>query len=159
MQEWERDIINCVIDEANKIYWEFSIKSEKEGHKLLLKRLRALGYQVSSEHYIAQIILGDLQYDNRLDLLIEDRVAVELKHADLLEGKHKQQLAEYMDLPALRKKHGVLVVFPKFQTPPALMSASAERLDGQPTIHFESKGPRLEAYSHREELLWRRYNL
>lgn len=78
-----------------------------------MKQLKKKGFRVRDEVHIATFILDDMEMTNRVDLLINDKVIVECKHVSKLKDENKQQLRDYMDLPKLRKNHGVLISFPK----------------------------------------------
>ena len=106
-----------------------------------MKQLKKKGFRVRDEVHIATFILDDMEMTNRVDLLINDKVIVECKHVSKLKDENKQQLRDYMDLPKLRKNHGVLISFPKNCDPVTLPAEIGRRMPGfQPgtsRVNFE----------------------
>jgi len=107
-----------VVDEANLLCWQHSVQTERGGQKALMRHLRDdLGYDVVMEKYVATHIIGDLDFSNRVDLLINDKVIVECKHVPQLDKHNQEQLKKYMNHEKLRKDFGVLISFPRIATP------------------------------------------
>ncbi|SFI41053.1 GxxExxY protein [Halpernia frigidisoli] len=79
-------------------------------HKILIYELEDLGLEVKSE-ILLPVKYGEVLFDCnfRIDLLIEDKVIVELKSVKNLEDIHYKQLNTYLKLSD--KKLGLLVNF------------------------------------------------
>ena len=71
----------------------------------LLYQLREDGLQVESQKNDGHL----LPVDFRLDILVEDKVIIELKSVELLKDVHKKQLLTYLKISG--KKVGLLVNF------------------------------------------------
>lgn len=156
-----------VVDEANLLCWQHSVQSERGGQKALMCRLKDdLGYDVVEEKYVATQIIGDLDFSNRVDLLINDKVIAECKHVTQLNQADQEQLRTYMNHPQLRKDFGVLISFPKKSNPIILPAEAAHRVshDEAMVAFFGMKtsiqmipiGPTVNMYSKRHEAIARR---
>lgn len=79
-------------------------------HKVLIYELEDLGLKVKSE-ILLPIKYGEVIFDCnfRIDLLVEDKVIIELKSVKNLEDIHFKQLNTYLKLS--NKKLGLLVNF------------------------------------------------
>lgn len=76
----------------------------------LINELQNRGLKISSQHPLPIIYKGkQLNSVYRLDLLVENKVVVELKTVDNLSGLHKAQLLTYLKLAKLR--YGLLLNF------------------------------------------------
>lgn len=76
----------------------------------MVVELRGMGLQVQSQIPISLIYKGvDLELGFRLDLLVEDRVIVEIKSIEMLQPVHSKQLQTYLKLTD--KRLGILVNF------------------------------------------------
>lgn len=79
-------------------------------HKALLYELQKRGLKVDSEVIIPVMYDGKvLCNDLRLDILVEDKVILELKSVETLLPVHKKQLSTYLKLSG--KKVGLLINF------------------------------------------------
>ncbi len=83
---------------------------ESAYHKVLIYELEDLGLEVKSE-VLLPIIYNDKVFDcnYKIDILVEDKVIVELKSVKSLEDVHYKQLLTYLKLS--NKKLGLLVNF------------------------------------------------
>ena len=76
----------------------------------LLYQLREDGLQVESQKKLDVYYDGHLlPIDFRLDIIVEDKVIIELKSVELLKDVHKKQLLTYLKISG--KKVGLLVNF------------------------------------------------
>ena len=76
----------------------------------LLYQLREDGLQVESQKKLDVYYDGHLlPVDFRLDIIVEDKVIIELKSVELLKDVHKKQLLTYLKITG--KKLGILVNF------------------------------------------------
>lgn len=76
----------------------------------LISELQNQGLKLSSQHPLPITYKGkQLSSVYRLDLLVENKVIVELKTVDNLSGLHKAQLLTYLKLAKLR--YGLLLNF------------------------------------------------
>ena len=76
----------------------------------LVSELQQKGLRLSNQHPLPIIYKGkQLTSVYRLDLLVEDKVIVELKTVDNISGLHKAQLLTYLKLAKLR--YGLLLNF------------------------------------------------
>ena len=90
-------------------------------------RSSSVGYFVEDEVKIAsQILEAPEQELDRVDLLVDRKLVVELKLTNDLSA-HENQLRRYMNLPQLAAlvEHGVLIGFPKKTRPLAIVAHSA----------------------------------
>lgn len=84
---------------------------ESTYHKVLLYQLKKEGLQVRTEQAVP-IIYDNIVIDEvplRLDIIVEDRVVVEIKSVEELKKVHYKQLLTYLRL--LKKHLGILVNF------------------------------------------------
>lgn len=78
--------------------------------KSLIVELEALGLKVESQKSIPVYYRGKkIECDYRLDLLVEDKIILELKAIDELKDIHKKQLFTYLRITD--KRLGLLVNF------------------------------------------------
>ena len=76
----------------------------------LVEELRSLGLKVESQKDLPIIYKGKVMEEVlRIDLLVEDRVIVELKTAESLLPVHRAQILSYMKLA--KKEVGLLINF------------------------------------------------
>ncbi len=76
----------------------------------LVEELRSLGLKVESQKDLPIIYIGKVMEEVlRIDLLVEDRVIVELKTAESLLPVHRAQILSYMKLA--QKEVGLLINF------------------------------------------------
>lgn len=124
------DIIQDVVDQAQLVYFKVFdkiVRREVVAQNALKKRLEDIGYLVEDEVKIAsQILEAPEQELDRVDLLVDRKVVVELKLTNDLSA-HENQLRRYMKLPQLaaQAQHGVLIGFPKKTRPLAIIAHSA----------------------------------
>ena len=82
-------------------------------HKCLLKELHIRGVWVESEVPVTLRYKGDVITEAyRVDLLVNNKLVVELKTVDKLTAVHKAQLPTYLRL--MNKKLGLLINFNEF---------------------------------------------
>lgn len=108
----ERDpLTGQIVDAALKIHKGLGPGLLESVYELvLLKELERRGFRAARQHPVSFVYDG-LEFDDvfRIDLLIEDRVVVELKSVERLVPVHSKQLLTYlrlMDLPV-----GLLINF------------------------------------------------
>ena len=78
--------------------------------KSLMIELETMGLKVECQKHIPVVYRGkDIECDYRLDLLVEDKVIIELKAVENLQPIHKMQLSTYLKLTG--KRLGILVNF------------------------------------------------
>ena len=76
----------------------------------LLHELRSQGLHVEREVSVPVVYKGEkIKCDLKIDLLVEDKVIIELKSVEKLNDLHKKQLLTYLKLTG--KKVGLLVNF------------------------------------------------
>ena len=72
--------------------------------------LGTMGLKVECQKHIPVVYRGkDIECDYRLDLLVEDKVIIELKAVENLQPIHKMQLSTYLKITG--KRLGILVNF------------------------------------------------
>ncbi len=87
---------------------------EKVYENALAHRLRKLGLEVKQQHAIQVLDEdGTLIGDYLADLLVEDRLIVELKTAKTLAPEHEAQILGY--LKSARIEHGLLINFGSYK--------------------------------------------
>ena len=78
--------------------------------KSLMIELETMGLKVECQKHIPVVYRGkDIECDYRLDLLVEDKVIIELKAVENLQPIHKMQLSTYLKITS--KRLGILVNF------------------------------------------------
>ena len=78
--------------------------------KSLMIELETMGLKVECQKHIPVVYRGkDIECDYRLDLLVEDKVIIELKAVEKLQPIHKMQLSTYLKITG--KRLGILVNF------------------------------------------------
>ena len=78
--------------------------------KSLMIELETMGLKVECQKHIPVVYRGkDIECDYRLDLLVEDKVIIELKAVENLQPVHKMQLSTYLKITG--KRLGILVNF------------------------------------------------
>ena len=100
----ENEIGKSIIDIAVQIHREIgSGLLEKVYEKILAHQLRQRGFQVDQQSAMAFEYQG-LRFDEgfRADLIIENKVIVELKCVEKLNNAHKKQLLTYLRLTDMR---------------------------------------------------------
>ncbi len=79
-------------------------------HKALFYELKDAGYDVKSEVTVPVYYNGhEIGNELKIDLLVEDRIIIELKSVEKLTDLHKKQLLTYLRLTG--KKLGLLINF------------------------------------------------
>ena len=96
----------------------------------MLKELRNMELQVESELPVPVFYKGDLVSHEgfRIDLLVEDRIIVELKSVEAVQPVHKKQLLTYLRLT--NKELGLLINFGE-----ALLKKGICRIINSPKSH------------------------
>ncbi len=78
--------------------------------KSLMIELETMGLEVECQKHIPVVYRGkEIECDYRLDLLVEDKVIIELKAVENLQPIHKMQLSTYLKITG--KRLGILVNF------------------------------------------------
>ena len=78
--------------------------------KSLMIELETMGLKVECQKHIPVVYRGkEIECDYRLDLLVEDKVIIELKAVENLQPIHKMQLSKYLKITG--KRLGILVNF------------------------------------------------
>ncbi|MFB6305475.1 MAG: GxxExxY protein [Flavobacteriales bacterium] len=76
----------------------------------LIKELRKKGLKVKQQVFIPIVYKGEsLKKDFRVDILVNDKIIIELKAVDQLMPLHKAQLLSYLKLA--NKRVGILINF------------------------------------------------
>lgn len=107
----ENDIASITFDTCRNIFDTFGPGLlEKTYEQILTYELRQKGLKVQTQVSLP-IVYKDLTIDAayRLDMLIEDKVIIELKAVDSILPIHKAQLLTYLKLT--KKKLGLLINF------------------------------------------------
>lgn len=84
---------------------------EKVYRKALFKRLRVIGLRAEEEYPIKVIFEGEVMGDYSADILVEDKVMLELKAVEILNTSFEAQLINY--LKATHTEVGLLINFGK----------------------------------------------
>jgi len=107
----ENDITFIIRGAIFKVYNELGpglLESVYEA--ALLYQLRKDGLQVENQKILNVYYDGNiLPIDFRLDIIVEDKVIIELKSVEMLKDLHKKQLLTYLKISG--KKVGLLVNF------------------------------------------------
>ena len=78
--------------------------------KSLMIELETMGLKVECQKHIPVVYRGkEIECDYRLDLLVEDKVIIELKAVENLKPFHNMQLSTYLKITG--KRLGILVNF------------------------------------------------
>ena len=78
--------------------------------KSLMIELETMGLKVECQKHIPVVYRGkEIECDYRLDLLVEDKVIIELKAVENLKPIHNMQLSTYLKITG--KRLGILVNF------------------------------------------------
>ena len=107
----ENEIATEIVDAAYKIHTHLGPGLlEAAYHDILIYELKKRGLKVESE------VITPIIYDNvmfkvgyRADLIVEDKVIIELKSVEMIAPVHKKQLLTYLRLSG--KKLGLLINF------------------------------------------------
>jgi GxxExxY protein len=86
-------VIGCAFKVGNKLGCGFLEKCYRNAMAL---ELRKLGLQVETEHPIALLYDGEMIGEYYADLLVEDRVVVELKASKGIDDSHLAQCINYL---------------------------------------------------------------
>jgi GxxExxY protein len=100
-----------IVDAAFRVHKELG-PGLLEGvyEKCLLRELRSRDFQASRQVYVPIIYRGEeVGTDLKLDLLVEDRVIVELKAVEILLPLHEAQLLTYLKIA--NRRLGLLINF------------------------------------------------
>ncbi|MBE6401760.1 MAG: GxxExxY protein [Verrucomicrobia bacterium] len=107
----ENDIGTIIVDTAFQIHRNLGPGLLESVYELVLaKELEAQGLSVARQVAVPVIFKG-IRFEQgfRADLLVEDKVIVELKSVETLNNSHKKQLLTYLRLTG--KKLGYLINF------------------------------------------------
>ncbi len=107
-EEITKTIIGCAIDVSNELGPGFL---ESVYEKALLIELQQKGFRVENQYPIKVYFREECVGDFYSDLLVEDKVIVELKAVKSLMPEHKAQVINY--LKATEKEVGILINFGK----------------------------------------------
>jgi GxxExxY protein len=100
----ENQIASAILDEAFDVHNTYGPGIfERVYEAALAGRLRDNGFQVSRQHLVR---ISDKYISDEpaffIDLLVENKVIVELKSVDKIHSKHKKQVLTYLRLSNLR---------------------------------------------------------
>ena len=107
----ENPISKEIVDAAYKIHTKLGPGLLESGYEVILAHeLRKRGLRVQRQLPVP-IIWEDIQFEEgyRLDLMVEDKVLVEIKSVGAIEPVHKKQLLTYLRL--MDKRLGILINF------------------------------------------------
>jgi GxxExxY protein len=107
----ENPISKEIVDAAFKIHTQLGPGLLESVYEVILAHeLKKRGLRVQRQLPIP-IIWDDIQFEEgyRLDLMVEDKVLVEVKSVECIERVHKKQLLTYLRL--LDKRLGILINF------------------------------------------------
>ncbi len=107
----ENEISGCVVDAAMRVHTSLGPGLlETVYETVLAHEIRQRGLRLATQVAIP-IRYGDFSFDEafRADLLVEEKVIVELKSVEKLQAVHKKQLLTYLKLSNLRL--GLLINF------------------------------------------------
>jgi GxxExxY protein len=107
----ENEISREVVDAAFKIHTELGPGLLESVYEVVLAyELKRRGLNVARQVPVP-IVWGDVRFEEgyRLDLLVEDKVVVEVKSIEGVERVHKKQILTYLRL--LNKRLGILINF------------------------------------------------
>ncbi len=149
-QEDPQAIMQDVVDQAQLVYYidcHQAVGSERNAQRRLMRRLKRIGYDVEDEVQLKSRVLRTARVErdarNRMDLLINRKVLVELKHANQLE-EAKSQVIRYLMHKNMKKvcHHGLLVGFPKNRLENPVVTCilglrGRSKLTEEETISFE----------------------
>ena len=99
----ENEIGKCIVDIAVQIHRETGPGLMESVYEIILAhQLRQLGFQVERQAIISIEYRG-LKFDEafRADLIVENKVIVELKCVEKLNNAHKKQLLTYLRLTGM----------------------------------------------------------
>lgn len=107
----ENEIGQLIRDAMYEVYFELGPGLLESTYEYALRfELEAMGLNVKSQVELPLFYKGNyIEKSYRLDLLIEDKVIVEIKSVELLSKVHHKQLIGYLKLSKL--KLGILVNF------------------------------------------------
>ena len=111
MNKTENEIGKIIVNTAFDIHRGLGVGLlENVYEAVLYERLKAQGLQVKRQVPVA-IEFEELRFENafRADLIVENRVIVELKSVEKINRSHKKQLQTYLKLTGL--KLGFLINF------------------------------------------------
>ena len=107
----ENEIARQIVDAAYKIHTTFGPGLLEAAYEALLAReLEKRGLRVVCQHPVPLIYDGvELEVAFRADMIVEDKVIVELKSLEATAPVHKKQVITYLRLTGLRL--GLLINF------------------------------------------------
>lgn len=100
-------ITGCAFDVLNEMHYGLL----ESAYEVALKwELEQKGFKVKRQVYVPLFYKGvELEQDYRLDLLVDDRIILELKTVSTLLPEHRFQLMNYMRIT--QKQFGILINF------------------------------------------------
>jgi GxxExxY protein len=107
----ENSIAHDVVDAAYRIHSKLGPGLLESVYRIVLaSELTQRGYRVLSEHPVP-IVYGGMQFEVgfRADLIVEDKVIIEVKSVSAIIAVHKKQLLTYLRLSNM--KLGLLINF------------------------------------------------
>ena len=107
----ENDIGTVIVNTAFQIHQGLGCGLLESVYELVLaKELESQGLSVARQ-VVVPVVFNGVRFDEgfRADLVVEDKVIVELKSVDALNNSHKKQLLTYLRLTG--KKLGYLINF------------------------------------------------
>jgi GxxExxY protein len=103
MEKGENEIATKILDKAFLIHRELGPGLlESVYHKILLYELKKSGYKVESEVFIP-FKWDEILFENgfRADLIIENKVIIEIKSVQVISPVHLKQIMTYLKLTKL----------------------------------------------------------
>jgi GxxExxY protein len=107
----ENPISKEIVDAAFKIHTKLGPGLLESVYEVILAHeLRKRGLNVQRQ-LLVPVVWDDIQFEEgyRLDLMVEDKVLVEVKSIEAIEKVHKKQLLTYLRL--MDKRLGILINF------------------------------------------------
>ncbi|KQC11730.1 MAG: GxxExxY protein [Desulfuromonas sp. SDB] len=105
-QDLTKNIINCIYEVYNILGIGFL---ETVYHKALLEELKIKKLKVNNEKIIEIHYKGNLVGEYKADIIVDDKVIIEIKAVSQLQKHHEAQLLNYLNATGI--KVGLLVNF------------------------------------------------
>ena len=105
-QDLTKNIINCIYEVYNILGIGFL---ETVYHKALLEELKIKKLKVNNEKIIEIHYKGNLVGEYKADIIVDDKVIIEIKAVSQLQKHHEAQLLNYLKATGI--KVGLLVNF------------------------------------------------
>ncbi|TYB30747.1 MAG: GxxExxY protein [Candidatus Mcinerneyibacterium aminivorans] len=102
------EIINCAFEVHNELGFGFL---EKVYENALYKELKDRGFKVKKQPPIKVFYKDEIVGKYFCDLIVDDKIIIELKSVETMENIHEVQLVNYLN--AIDKELGLLINFGK----------------------------------------------